>query len=137
MTPTPSAWPNRLATSRFRWAANLLLAVQLLCAGSAVLAEEILLQTKSYQATLGKNAVWQSLVDTQSNRSLLATDRKTSIAFIQIDGKTYSANSADRQAERLTVGFSGVDTQLNRLLITRDLDYSRITKTGPKPNGNN
>lgn len=106
------------------------------CSTWAVAAEPVTFETKSFHAELGENAVWQSLTETQTRRSLLATDRKTPIAFVQLDGKTHSANSARREDNRLVVGFGGVDTQIEYKIeeaddwITFRLD--RITGSRPQ-----
>ena len=113
----------------------LLFLLCILCAGSLLSAEDILFQTKSCRAELGNDAVWQSLVDLQTGRSLLGTDRKTSIAFLQLDGKTHTANSARREADRLVLGFNGVDTQLQYTVEQADawITFRLDRIVGPRP----
>ena len=83
-----------------------------ICACSSGWAEDIVFQTESFRAELGADAVWQALVESTTGRALLATDRKTPIASLQIDGKTLSANSARREGDRLFLGFGGADTEI-------------------------
>ena len=101
----------------------------------ATSAQPIVFQTKSCRAVLGENAIWQSLTETPSQRSLLATDRKTPIAYVQLNGKTHSANSARCQADRLIVGFSGVGTHLEYTLEQTDdwITFRLDRITGPRP----
>ncbi len=84
----------------------------LLCLGSRLSAENITFQTKSCRADLGNDALWQSLVEPQTGRSLLSADRKTPIATLQLNGKTCTANSARCEADRLILGFDNSDTRL-------------------------
>ncbi len=108
-------------SARLRRIMGILVAAQLICGCSTVLlADAILFQADSFRAELGENAVWNSLIETQSERSLLATDRKTPIAYLQIDGKTYSANLARREGDRLVIAFGGIDTRLEYTIEQAD-----------------
>jgi hypothetical protein len=116
---------------------RLLFALQILFGCAAVLhGEGVLFQTKSFRAELGDDAVWQSLTETQSGRSLLGADRKTPITYVQVGGKTYSANSATRDGNELVVGFAGIDTKLQYKIEQADnwvtFRLERIVGTRPQ-----
>ena len=88
-------------------------------------------------SSTGDDAVWRSLVETPTGRALLAADRKTPIAFVQIDGKTYSTNSAARRGDTLVVGFASVDTELEYDLQRADdwLTFRLARIRGVRPQG--
>lgn len=136
MTPSTSATPNRLASAHCGAIFYAFLALLLLSVCPPATAGGIVFQTQSFRAELGENAAWKSLTETQTGRSLLAADRNIPIAYVQIDGKTYSANSAARAGDRLIVKFGGIDIQIEYKIeqadnwITFRLD--RIVGNRPK-----
>ena len=127
---------QRHVISDGRRAMIVLLAVPFLCGCSIVMAGAIRFQATTYRAELGADAVWRSLVESETGRSLLAADQKTPFAYAQVDGKNYSASWARRDADRLILGFNTVDTQLEYTIeqadhwITFRLD--RILGTRPQ-----
>jgi len=136
MTPSATVTPNQPGPAHresifYAFPAMLLLGVCL-----PATAEEIVFQTQSFRVELGDNAVWKSLTETQTGRSLLAVDRNMPMAYVQIGGKTYSANAAACAGDRLIVKFGGIDTQLEYAIeqadnwITFRLD--RIVGTRPQ-----
>jgi len=111
---------NRRDVSIFLWFAVMLIAGHNYWGVETGLAEEILFQTESYRAELGGDAVWRSLVDQETSRSLLEADRSTSFAYLQLDGKSYTADSARRYGDQLVLGFSDVDTHLEYVIEQTD-----------------
>ncbi|MHB8898885.1 MAG: WYL domain-containing protein, partial [Thermoguttaceae bacterium] len=106
-----------------------------LVAGSPRAEETLVFETKFCRAELGEDAVWRSLIAIPGGRALLPSDRQTAIATVQLDGKSFAANSARREKDRLVVGFAGIDTRLEYTVEEADdwITFRLDRITGPRP----
>jgi len=82
-------------------------------------AGEIVFENDRFRAVLGPDAVWQSIHDKSADRACLARKPSPTFAAVRVDGKWHEANTAAVDADRLTVGFAGVDTRLTYRVETR------------------
>jgi len=102
-----------------RTASWLIVAVGL-AAGTPGRAADVVFENARFRAVLGEDAVWRSLVDKSTGTDYCATAGSVSVADVRVDGKTYGANRASLEGDRLIVAFAGCDTRLSYTVTTAD-----------------
>ncbi|MFH1921535.1 MAG: hypothetical protein ABIP48_16850 [Planctomycetota bacterium] len=100
-----------------------------------VAASEIAIENSRFRATLGEDAVWTSLVDKPTGKEYCAADQRVSMAAVSVAGKTFSTNRASLAEDRLSLAFSGCDTQLTYAVSTADdwIAFRLIEVAGTRP----
>jgi hypothetical protein len=88
--------------------------------GSHADGSDIVLENGRFRAVLGEDAVWRSLVDMTTGKDYCAVSNPLSLASARVDGKTYNADRASLQSDRLRVGFGSCDTELTYAVSTTD-----------------
>lgn len=79
--------------------------------GGPCLAADLIMENARLQAVLGDDASWRALVDKASGKDYCAAGKKIPIATVRVGAKNQSACRAALTDGRLTIGFSGCDTQ--------------------------
>ncbi len=108
--------------------------IQGLADARAAPAAEIVLRSSRVKAVLGEDAAWKSLLERTTGLDV-APKQGVALASVVVDDKHYSASSAARDGDRLTVGFAGIDTQLV-YQVSEDDDWIALELLeirGPRP----
>lgn len=79
--------------------------------GGPCLGADLVMENARLRAVLGADASWRALVDKTTGKDYCAAGKRIPMATVHVGAKSHSACRAALAGGRLTLGFSGCDTE--------------------------